>query len=426
MNHRLALALLASSLFFPACAMNTGDPTASSSGAALSMSADDAARVLALVNYPGTDRTTLDDAVGLDARAAQNIAAYRAGDDGVVPSADDRYFGDLGELDAVPYVGDSAFQKLQAYAANHAVPAAESVEGVYFRGWQSQTVVWAVDHLDEASLDAVLDSRAAKNLVAARPFSTVTAMGPVSYVGGSALASLRDAATTWWPLMQSNATESLAGTFDGVAFDEPTAETALEIANQASAARLTAHGVATHPADLMVAGRAYTTLAAVAGVSGVGTATMAALHDYATSGDWGQDPNACVDAFQAAVSPHLGDLLLMSESDRPLDLVSYPGAGTQAPTADSVLALVGAEAGSTAEVRTLDYFKMVLEPSSDNADPNAAADVVAAIGAQLTDVIVVKVHKPQNDPYSAEVDMYVLGRTSCGDLVGLHAIAIET
>ncbi len=430
--NRIAPLSLALSLFAVGCAMQSAgapaDPEAATSNYAVSMSPADAASVLALVNYPGTDATTLDHAVGLDARAAKNIAKYRAGADGVLPSADDAYFADIGELDAIPYVGDVAFEKLQSYAATHATPASETVEGVYFRGWEAETVVWAVDHLDYAALDAVLDARAAGGLVAARPLSSVSAMGPVSYVGASALESLRDAATGWWTPMRAGATQSLGGTFDGVAFDEQTAATALDIANGASADELTAHGMTTSPANAIVAARPFATVAAVAAVKGVGTASMNALHDYAASGAWGGSagPAACIDAFANAVSPHLADLLFMSESDRPIDVFSYAGAGGAAPTPAQILSLVGAPAGSTVESRAVDNFNVALEPSSDSADPAAAAAVESIVSSQLDDVIFVKIHKPVGDPYSAEVDVYLVGRTSCGDLVGLHAVAIET
>ncbi len=427
---RLTALAIAFSLFAGGCAMQSAgapaDPEAAASNYAISMSPADAATVLALVNYPGTDAATLDDAVGLDSRAAQNIAAYRAGADGVLATADDAYFADLGELDAVPYVGDVAFQKLQAYAATHPTPVAETVEGVYFRGWEAQTVVWAVDNLDYAALDAVLDARAAGNLVAARPLSSVSAMGPVSYVGPSALESLRTAATTWWPLMRTGDTHSLAGTFDGVAFDEQTATTALDIANHATFDQLTAHGMTTSPANDIIAARPLSSVAAVAAVKGVGTATMNALHDYASSGDWGAA--SCTDQFVSAVSPHLADLLFMSESDRPLDVVSYAGAGDAAPTAQQVLSLVGAPAGSTAELRSVANFNANLEPSSGTADPGAAAAVESAVTSQLSDVVYVAIHHPPSasDPYSAEVDVYLVGRTACGDLVGLHSVSVET
>jgi len=209
--------------------------------------------LLEAANYPGTEQALLDDAGGLDSRAAAKITAYRNGPDGVSPSSDDVDFTDIGELDAIPYVGNTAFEKLGAYAAAHPAPAAETVEGVYFRGWQAQTVVWAVNHLDFNALDAVLDSRAANGVVAGRPYASVTAMGPVSYVGPSALGSLRDAATDGWPLIRAGETQSLGGTFDGVDFDEPTAKSALAIANDASVDELTAHGMTAPTADSVLA-----------------------------------------------------------------------------------------------------------------------------------------------------------------------------
>lgn len=58
----------------------------------------------------------LDHDVGLDSRAAKNIIAHRAGADGQLGTADDDLFDDGAELDAVPYVGPIAFEKLVAYA----------------------------------------------------------------------------------------------------------------------------------------------------------------------------------------------------------------------------------------------------------------------------------------------------------------------
>jgi hypothetical protein len=55
-----------------------------------------------------------------------------------------------------------------------------------------------------------------------------------------------------------------------------------------------------------------------------------------------------------------------------------------------------------------------------------AAALVEAATAQLSDVIYIAVHKPNSDPYHAEVDVYLIGRTTCGDLVGLHSVAVET
>ncbi len=422
MNRLASLSLL----FVVGCAPVAVDPAEIPSAVAASLPPADAQGVLDLVNYPATDAALLDGAVGLDARAAQNIVAHRNGPDGISPSADDVYFTTIAQLDAVPYVGDAAFQKLDAYAKAHPAPAGETVEGVAFLGWQSQSVVWGVNQATQADLNALIDSRAATGLIAKRPFASVAQMGPVAYVGATALEHLRAHAQTWWGAMRG-AAPGLGGTFDGVTFDDATAKVALAIANDATISQLTAHGVATSPANVITAERPYGTLAQLANQSGIGTATMKALHNYATSGDWNPGAGgACVQAFDAAVGPHLPDLLFLSESDRPFDLVSFPGAGTSAPTADSVLALLKMPAGYTAQQRSVDDYYTAFEPNSSTSDPNAGADVQAAFAAQLTDVIYVAVFAPSGSINQADVDVYLLGRTSCGDLVGIHAIAVET
>jgi DNA uptake protein ComE-like DNA-binding protein len=282
--------LLLGSLLGAACAADSVDPEAAPSTFAISLSATDAAVVLALVNYPGASQAVLDDAAGLDARAAQHIAEHRAGADGAFPSGDDDLFEDIAELDAVPYVGDVAFQKLQSYAQAHPAPAAESVEGVLFLGWESETVIWGVNSVEIDVLDGMLDGRAARNLFAARPFASVTEMGRIAYVGTAALDRLRREAPVWWTARQSGggggSAPSLAGTFDGVVFDEATARIALEIANQDSRESMVAHGVYAAGAAAIVGNRPFQSLAGVAAVSGVGASTMRGLHDYATSGTW--------------------------------------------------------------------------------------------------------------------------------------------
>jgi hypothetical protein len=205
-----------------------------------------------------------------------------------------------------------------------------------------------VNHVEPAQLDALLDVRAANALVAHRPFGSVTAMGPMTYVGTAALGALRKAAHAFWTTM---------------------------------------HAPAPSPAP--------------------------------------PDPT-CAANFDAAVRPHLADVLFLSESDRPLDIVSFPGAGASAPTAASVLALAKEKPGSTAEVRDPADFWVDLEAANATADANAPSAIQAAFAAQLTDVKYVAIFLPKTDPYHAEVRVYLVGRTSCGDLVGLRSISVET
>ncbi len=72
--------------------------------------------VLALVNDRSVGVDELDVAAGLSARAARNIIARRDGADGAPGTADDDAYGDLAELDAVPYVGPAALAALLAHA----------------------------------------------------------------------------------------------------------------------------------------------------------------------------------------------------------------------------------------------------------------------------------------------------------------------
>jgi len=117
----------------------------------------------------------------------------------------------------------------------------------------------------------------------------------------------------------------------------------------------------------------------------------------------------------------------LSESDRPFDLVSFPGQGSTTMTAASFFARLQKPAGWSFETRDLSHFYTALEPASATADANAnaPATVQAAFGP-LHDVQYIAVHKPDSDPYHAEVDVYLVGRTTCGDIVGIHSIAVET
>jgi len=158
-------------------------------------------------------------------------------------------------------------------------------------------VVWGVNGADAEELDVAvaLDARAAANLVAAAPYGSVTEMGPVGYVGASALERLQAHAASWWAAMQG-ADAGLGGTFDSVSFDHATATIALEIANLATHEQLVAHDVWSQGASAIIGSRPYAELGQLAAVSGVGPATMQALHAYVQSGDWppaGSDPEDC-------------------------------------------------------------------------------------------------------------------------------------
>jgi hypothetical protein len=72
-------------------------------------------RVIAFVNDSRTTIETLDVNVGLDIRAAKNIINHRNGKDLIVGNTDDNFFNTIEEIDSVPYVGNSAINKLEMY-----------------------------------------------------------------------------------------------------------------------------------------------------------------------------------------------------------------------------------------------------------------------------------------------------------------------
>ncbi|HEY5922413.1 MAG TPA: proprotein convertase P-domain-containing protein [Kofleriaceae bacterium] len=269
-------------LLVTGCAVS-GDPFAEDSEFAQALTQAEAQRVLDLVNYPGVDRATLDGAVDLDMRAAVAIDTYRAGADARFPSIDDNELTDVMELDAVPYVGDAAFRKLAAYAAVHPAPVTEHHEGISFKGWQAEIVVWGANTVPIGVLNGLLDDRAAANVMAARPLANLAALAAVPLIGGNALGAMRGQATTWWHARKHQTSTSLAGTFDGVTFDEATARQALDIANMHTRDQMVAGGVYGNGASAIVGNRPYTSLAGVAGVAGVGASTMQGLHAYASA-----------------------------------------------------------------------------------------------------------------------------------------------
>lgn len=268
-------------LLVAACAAS-GDPHADDGEVSQSLTPAESARVLDLVNYPGVDRTALDNDVGVSAAAARAISEYRAGADGKYPSIDDNDITTIAELDAIAYVGNATFEQLADYALVHPAPEAVTVEGVAFKGWQAEIVAWGANNVPIGVLRGLLDNRAADNVMAARPLADVKALAAVSLIGGNALGGFRGQATTWWHARAQQGA-SLAGTFDGVVFDAVTAQQALAIANTHSREQMVAGGVYGNGASAIVGSRPYASLAQVAAVAGVGPSTMQGLHAYASS-----------------------------------------------------------------------------------------------------------------------------------------------
>ena len=162
--------------------------------------------VLELVNDPAVDKPLLDNDVGLDRRAAENIISHRDGADATPETADDDSFDSIAELDDVPYVGASALSKLLSYAETHGYgPGGETLTEEQM---DRATLALVNDPEVDVPLlddDVRLDSRAAKNIIEHRngsdgvvstadddPFDSIAELDDISYVGATALALLRD------------------------------------------------------------------------------------------------------------------------------------------------------------------------------------------------------------------------------------------
>lgn len=415
------------------------DDELSTSSYALSLLPADAKALLDAVNHPGTDAAALK-AAGVEKRAATNVLAHRMGADGRDFTADDDLFDSVAELDAVSYVGDVAFDKLAAFAKAHPAPAGEVVELVTFKGWEAQTVIWGVNTVDVGVLNGMLDNRAAANLMAARPFANVAGIGKVALIGSGALERLRREAKPWWSAMKN--APVLAGTFDGVTFDEATATAALRLASTATRSDFLVNGIYADPASVIIGNRPYTSLAAVAAVSGVGPGTMQALSAWAKApATGGVDP---VPALKANLEALTADIWWPSETDARLMFVSSNGIGNAPITAELIRTRLGAQhdalisqvmyispgeelLSSRPEVEELnanDYLNHIINAADEN-DPDSlarAAQIATfrdALNAQLTDLKVFRFGR-------ISISVFIIGRTPNGALAGMLTGQVET
>jgi hypothetical protein len=155
--------------------------------------------VLRFLHDPNTTFVLLDEGVPLDRRAAKNLIAHRNGPDGLFATADDDLFDDLNELLSVPQVGPKRLAKIAAYAEKAGfVPSGDDLLGSYdnvsFSVDEAAAVLLLANSasLQTLDVDAQLDKRAAKSIVADRPHASVLQLSQSYYVGYSALRKLKD------------------------------------------------------------------------------------------------------------------------------------------------------------------------------------------------------------------------------------------
>jgi hypothetical protein len=192
--------LLACTALAAGCAP-AGDEETGSLARPIAEGSLDAIGLLTFLNGPSATFELLDGPVGLDSRAARNIARHVDGADQVRGTKDDDRLDTLAELDAIPYVGATAMDKILAYARAQGLVPDLVVEGVPLLRAQADAIVAVANRatLAQLDIDAALDSRAAQAIVAARPIADVNALAALPYVGGAAIAHLRDYAPKFQP-----------------------------------------------------------------------------------------------------------------------------------------------------------------------------------------------------------------------------------
>lgn len=150
---RLTSTLAIASLAFAGCAADSSQPedgrdeaftTTDGKLDGITATPGEAAAILDVVNTYSLAK--LRNQVQLANKAAENIVAVRVGDDETAGTSDDETFGSLAELDAVPFVGPTAFAALMQY-----VHDADLVDDTVAHEWKSTTIVngsvfnWTVD-----------------------------------------------------------------------------------------------------------------------------------------------------------------------------------------------------------------------------------------------------------------------------------------
>jgi Nuclease A inhibitor-like protein len=266
-----------------------------------------------------------------------------------------------------------------------------------------------------------LDRRAAVGLIAHRNgpdgvfgtadddlFDSLAEVDAVPYVGPVSLQRLIDYARAHG-LVPGD--DDPYGTFDGVAFTWGQARASLDLVNGTSEAalhddvRLDPRAVAS-----IAAARPIATVAELADLYYVGPSMLTRIRDFAA-------PGVCDDAgLEAELVAASDGMLLLSESDYPLEGVSLPGAAGAQDQAATMLDALGQPAGTVIEPSTEDDLVRRLKYESD---PDQVDALRALIDGRLTDVQVWRVG-------TIQVHIYVVGTSPCGGLVGLSTVSIET
>ncbi len=297
-----------------------------------------------------------------------------------------------------------------------------------------------------------LDKRAATNILAHRDgkdarsgtadddrFGTIDELDAVSYVGDSALADLLEYARDngWIP-----ASDDLYGRIESVDFTVAEAAATVALANEASQVELDIDvALDARAADGLVAKRPFATLEAVAASSYVGTSALDRMRIYSVANGYGSDGMGTAEASTALVAAADG-LWFTSESDYRMEAFTVVGApAITTANAKTVLASVYvARSGEptlaerTVEqvtiARTFDRYTVAEEwwEESQVADAARWQALRDVFEVELEGATVFRFGRVDRSggALTGAIDVFIVGVTADGDLVGLRTIAVET
>ncbi len=153
--------------------------------------------ILALLDADVSDRTFLDDVVGLEKRAVSHLLAFRDGNDRMRGTADDQSFTSMTDVQDVRFVGYHAIDTLLEWSfalgfVPGSIPTDIVVDGVVFDALEAST---SLAYITDAPVDLLIatgiDRRAVTGLIEARPFPHLWSVGSAWFVGPTALQTLR-------------------------------------------------------------------------------------------------------------------------------------------------------------------------------------------------------------------------------------------
>ncbi len=134
-------------------------------------------------------------------------------------------------------------------------------------------------------------------------------------------------------------------------------------------------------------------------------------------------PGLCGADITGALTTEVAGMTFMSESDYPLEVISFGQVGS--PTIDNLRTLTGTAAGTLIEQRdfndTFNRLTTVYDPNDPYLVEYAQRylDLRGVLEDNLSELTVIRIGEIQ-------IGVYVLGVTDCGELIAIKTTSIET